>query len=184
MVSFMNRSIDLLEEMAHASGNVFHMNRRGYLFATARPERVQDFIHQADQAARFGAGPLRIHDGRKQGAPYQPLQEWEFEGQPDGADLILDPELIHEHFRYLSRDTVAVIHPRRCGWFSAQQLGMYMLQEARKRGVELAEGQVEQVELVADRVAGVRLSTDNGSQIVSTPNFVNAAGPYLGGYLY
>src|SRR5207344_627642 len=35
MVSVMNRSIDLLEELARESGNVFRMNRRGYLFATA-----------------------------------------------------------------------------------------------------------------------------------------------------
>ncbi|MFN2147499.1 MAG: NAD(P)/FAD-dependent oxidoreductase [Anaerolineales bacterium] len=180
MVGLMNRSIDLLETMAEASGNVFHMNRRGYLFATANPNRVPDFIHQAEEAARFGAGPLRIHDGRKQGSPYRPLQEQGYEDQPDGADLILDPQLIREHFHYLARDTVAVIHPRRCGWFSAQQLGTYMLQEARASGVELIEGQVEQVKLEAGCVAEVRLSTPSGGMAVSTPNFVNAAGPYLG----
>ena len=31
----MNRSIDLLEELRAESGNVFLMNRSGYLFATA-----------------------------------------------------------------------------------------------------------------------------------------------------
>src|SRR5262245_62248189 len=34
MVAVMNRSIDLLEELAHESGNVSNRNRRGYLFAT------------------------------------------------------------------------------------------------------------------------------------------------------
>lgn len=179
MVSMMNRSIDLLESMADESGNVFHLNRRGYLFATANPERVQDFIHQAEEAARFGAGPLRIHDGRRQVPPYQPDPDQGYHDQPDGADLILDPQLIREHFPYLARDTVAVIHPRRCGWFSAQQLGMYMLERARASGVELIEGSVDGVQLEAGAVAGVRLATSAGDQSISTRHFVDAAGPYL-----
>src|SRR5262245_31045479 len=35
MTAFMNRSIDLLEEIARATDNRINMNRRGYLFATA-----------------------------------------------------------------------------------------------------------------------------------------------------
>src|SRR5512142_1614648 len=34
MVALMNRSIDLLENLAHESDNIFHLNRRGYLYAT------------------------------------------------------------------------------------------------------------------------------------------------------
>src|SRR4029453_11320383 len=37
MVVLMNRSIDLLEELARESGNVFRMNRRGYLFSPPPP---------------------------------------------------------------------------------------------------------------------------------------------------
>src|SRR5919206_2456438 len=40
MVAAMNRSIDLLEEQARESGNIFRLNRRGYLFASADPARV------------------------------------------------------------------------------------------------------------------------------------------------
>ena len=40
MIAAMNRSIDLLEELARESGNVFRLNRRGYLFATADAGRV------------------------------------------------------------------------------------------------------------------------------------------------
>ncbi len=36
MVSFMNRSIDIMEELARESGNIFNLNRRGYLYD---PER-------------------------------------------------------------------------------------------------------------------------------------------------
>src|SRR5574341_2408530 len=58
MVRVMNRSIDLLEELARESGNAFRMNRRGYLFATADPERVPVFIRRAEDAAALGVGPV------------------------------------------------------------------------------------------------------------------------------
>src|SRR6185295_11960792 len=61
MVALMNRSIDLLEELARESGNVFRMNRRGYLFATADPARVPHFHRAAAEAAALGSGPVRDH---------------------------------------------------------------------------------------------------------------------------
>src|SRR5262247_2536395 len=61
MVSVMNRSIDLLEELARESGNVFRMNRRGYLFATADHARVAQFRAAAEEAAALGSGPVRLH---------------------------------------------------------------------------------------------------------------------------
>src|ERR1700675_5208786 len=61
MVAVMNRSIDLLEELARESGNVFRMNRRGYLFATADPARVPQFHRAAAEAAALGSGPVREH---------------------------------------------------------------------------------------------------------------------------
>ena len=40
MVGLMNRSIELLEEMASASGCGFGLSRRGYLFVTADRHRL------------------------------------------------------------------------------------------------------------------------------------------------
>src|SRR5712692_956719 len=57
MVSLMNRSIDMLEELARESGNVFHLNRRGYLFATAQPDQAARYLRAAEEAAALGAGP-------------------------------------------------------------------------------------------------------------------------------
>ena len=53
----MNRHIDLLEDLARESGNVFRMNRRGYLFATADRGRVATFIARAHEAEALGGGP-------------------------------------------------------------------------------------------------------------------------------
>src|SRR5881275_1640167 len=61
MVRLMNRSIDLLEELARESGNVFRMNRRGYAFVTAEPARAAEFVGRASVSARLGAGPVRVH---------------------------------------------------------------------------------------------------------------------------
>ena len=63
MVALMNRSIDLLEELARASGNVFRLNRRGYLYATAEPARVAALVAAARDAAERGAGEARVHPG-------------------------------------------------------------------------------------------------------------------------
>ena len=177
MVAVMNRSIDLLEDLARESGNVFRLNRRGYLFVTAEPDRVPQFIQAAAAAAALGAGPVRLHTSPT--SEYRPAPADGFEGQPTGADVITDRTLIRRHFAYLAHDTVALLHARRCGWFSGQQLGMYLLERAREKGVRLIEGRVEGIDTAGGRVRAVRLGARGGTTTISTPRFVNAAGPFV-----
>ncbi len=179
MVSFMNRSIDILEELAHESGNIFKLNRRGYLYATADPARIPTFKHAAEEAATLGAGPARYHTGQPGDPDYIPAPAEGFEDQPTGADVILDPALIRQHFPYLSERTIAVAHARRCGWFSGQQLGMYLLEQAQAHGARLIQGHLEAVDISDGRVQAVRLSNNKGAETISTCHFVNAAGPLL-----
>ncbi|GAB4535600.1 MAG: FAD-dependent oxidoreductase [Anaerolineae bacterium] len=179
MVALMNRSIDILEKLAHETDNIFQLNRRGYLFVTANPERIADFERTAKEAAELGAGPVRYHTGQAGEPAYVPPPAHGFEDQPTGADLILDPALIREHFPYLSERAIAAVHARRAGWFSAQQLGMTMLEKARAKGVRLLEARVEGVQVNGGRVQAVHLSSKGGTMTISTPNFVNAAGPFL-----
>src|SRR6266508_478765 len=200
MVAFMNRSIDLLEEIARATGNRIQLNRRGYLYATADLARAALLRQAAEEAAALGAGPLRIHGTKDEGrrtkdegqiattelsssvlglssSGYIPAPAHGFEGQPDGADLLLDPALIQAHFPYVSKNTVALLHARRCGWFSAQQLGMYMLEQAREHGVRLIRGQVAGVDTSGGRVRAVQVAHDGATSTIATPRFVDAAGP-------
>jgi glycine/D-amino acid oxidase-like deaminating enzyme len=191
MVKFMSRSIDLLEEIARESDNAIQLNRRGYLYATANPDQVATLRRAAEEAASLGAGPLRVHSsgqsaiGSLQGtadcilptASYVPAAPHGFEGQPAGSDLILDPALIREHFPYLAPDIVAVLHARRCGWFSAQQLGMYLLERAREHGVRLVRGRVAAIDTAGGRVRAVQVEAADGLRTIATPRFVNAAGP-------
>jgi glycine/D-amino acid oxidase-like deaminating enzyme len=179
MVRLMNRSIDILEELARESDNCFHLSRRGYLFVTADPARIPDFERAAEEPCALGAGPLRVHTGRPGDPLYTPAPATGFEDLPTGADLILDPPLIHEHFPFLSKDVIAALHTRRCGRMSAQQLGMYMLERARENGTRLMSARVVGVDLQAGRVRAVQVSDGSGSHTIPTDTFINAAGPFV-----
>jgi glycine/D-amino acid oxidase-like deaminating enzyme len=177
MVAVMNRSIDLLEELARESGNVFRLNRRGYLFATADPARVPHFVRAAEDAAALGAGPARVHATAASG--YEAARPEGFDSPLTGADVLTEPALIRRHFPYLAPDTVAVLHARRCGWFSGQQLGMYLLERAREHGARLVEGRVEGIDAAGGRVRGVRVGAPGGARTIGTERAVIAAGPFL-----
>ena len=174
MVGLMNRSIDILEELAAESNNIFRMNRRGYLYATSDRERIIGFRAAAQESEALGAGAAREHIVKALSEEYTPASAEGFSGQPDGSDVLLDRGIIRKYFPYLSESTVAAVHARRCGWLSAQQLGMYMLERAREHGVEFVRAPVTGVELEGGNVSGVRLG--DGSQ-VATEGFFVAAGP-------
>ena len=174
MLSLVNRSIDLMESLATASGNIFRMNRRGYLYVTGDESKVADLQAASLRTASLGAGALRLHS--PESSSYEPASEEGFVNSPDGADLLTGNELIRKHFPYLTERAVAALHVRRAGWLSAQQLGMYLLETARARGVSFESARVMGVNTANGCVHGVHLSS--GEQI-DTPIFINAAGPYL-----
>ncbi len=175
MVALVNASIDRLEELAAESGNAFHLTRRGYVFATADPARVEPLRRESEEISRFGAGPLRVHDAG--GSAYAPSAAEGLDAALTGADLLLDRALIRRHFPYLAEDTVALLHARRCGWMSAQQLGMYLLERARERGLRLVRAHVDGIDVAARRVRAVRTSAGT----IATESVVDAAGPFAGG---
>jgi glycine/D-amino acid oxidase-like deaminating enzyme len=92
---------------------------------------------------------------------------------------VLDPAIIQRRFPFVSPDAIAMLHPRRCGWLSAQQLGMWLLDEARQCGVRLVSGRVVAVDTAGDRVNSVTLQANGAEQRVATRVFINAAGPLV-----
>lgn len=177
MVQLMGRSIDMLEAIAHATDNAILLNRRGYLYATADAATLSAFRAGAEAIAAAGAGPLRLHGVGEAGPAYQPAPAHGFAGLPRGADLLLNQALIRAQFPYLTERTLAVLHARRAGWFSAWQLGAHLLEEARAHGVRLLRGELVGVETAGGRVRGVEVATESGTRRISTPIFVSAAGP-------
>lgn len=102
-----------------------------------------------------------------------------FEDLPEGADFICDAALIRRHFPYLNEQTLAVVHARRCGWLSAQQLGMYMLEQARAAGAKLLQARVQAIDTSGGRVRGVQVSANGANETIEAPILVDAAGPFL-----
>lgn len=178
MVALMNRSIDLLEGWADETGNAIQLNRRGYLFATADPAKADEYLAISRDAEAHGAGPLRIYRGRAGDPTYEPAPSEGYPAHMTGADLMLDPDLIQAHFPYLTPSTIAVLHARRCGWFSGQQLGAWLLAQALGHGARLVSGRVESVDY-DERVQAVHIG---GGQDLTLPTecFVVAAGPKAG----
>ena len=170
MVSLMNRSIDLLEELAEESDNFFDMNRRGYVYLTANPDHAQEMHSQAAAISQLGAGPLRHND-------YQPAPAEGYTDQPTGADFVTDTAVIQQTFPFLADDVCGLLHTRRCGWLSAQQLGMYLLRQAQAQGAKVVRGKVTGVGVENGRVHTIHLHTSSGPQTIQTRAFVNAAGP-------
>ena len=176
MVALMNRSIDLLEEWAELSGDAFHLSRRGYLYATADARHLAKMHEQARSISALGAGELRVHRGLVTDPAYTASESTGYRDSPAGADLFLDADTLRRHFPFLSPATIGGLHARRAGWFSAQQLGAWLLECAKEAGTRLVSARVVGVELEAGAVTGVRI--DSGD-IIHTNRFINAAGPLL-----
>jgi sarcosine oxidase, subunit beta len=174
MLSLMNRSIDLLEGLAEESGNIFSLNRRGYLFVTADQTKIPVMKNRAKIISELGAGPLRVHT--ESISTYKVHNADGYSASMDGADILVGSALIRKHFPYLSEDSVAALHVRRAGWLSAQQLGMYLFESARKLGMQFISSKVTSINICNGEIESVELSS--GDRIF-TRNFVNAAGPYF-----
>jgi len=167
LVRFMNRSIARLEAWHERSGGRFNLNRNGYAYFTASKERALEFARAAEMSARAGAGDLRIHRGGSE--PVTP--------ELDGFDLLLDPAELRARYPWLRGDACAALLARRCGWLSAQQLGMWLLERARESGVELLVGEVVAVERQSGAVVGVGVARGATLERIATSFVVDAAGP-------
>ena len=173
MARFVGRSVDILEELAAKSGNVFRLSRHGYAFATGRPD-VRDALRaQATRLESFGAGAAREHPGP---VPYAPVAGDDWRGVPDGADLLLDPVLVREHFGFLDESAIAVSHVRRAGWMDAIRLGQWLIDEACRHGARVVRDRVVGADATGGRLRGVRLASGT---TITTERLAIAAGPGL-----
>src|ERR1044071_5787902 len=86
MTAFMDRTIDMMEEIARGTGNRINLNRRGYLFATADAGKIEFLQTMAKKAESRGAGTARTHDVTT--SVYEPAQLRGFDSPITGADII------------------------------------------------------------------------------------------------
>ena len=173
MVQFINRSIDLLEELAQLSNNVFELNRRGYVFLTGDPEQAQTLRETASAISALGAGPVRDHSDL---STYVPSPAEGFEHLPAGADFLTSPDAIQHLFPYLTSEAQAMLHVRRAGWMIPVRLGQWMLDQITAQGGRFRQGKVSRILTSGNRVQGVEV---DGKDTVASDRVVIAAGPLL-----
>lgn len=176
LTAFTDDSTTLMEELARASGNRFHMTRRGYALATrcAEPADLIEDLHRG-YGTKAGAR-IRLHKGA--GSPtYCPATRTDWEGAPDGVDVLLDRDLIRAHFPTFSPDIAAVLHIRRAGDISGQQLGQLMLDRIREAGGRLRRARLVGIDAGAPFL--LHLDTAEGAATLRADRIVNAAGPFV-----
>lgn len=176
MVRFMSRSIDLMEDIARASGNRIAMTRRGYVLAT-RTADISATLRQIEDASD-GETDLRLHEGAT-AARYQPPTSPDWTTAPTGFDILSNPALIQQHFPYYDRTLRHLIHVRRAGDISGQQLGQFMLDALRAHGIKVQTGMVRALRQTSAGFA-LEIEGKDGKTQIEAERIVNAAGPFAG----
>jgi D-arginine dehydrogenase len=172
MTEFTDHSIGLMEEIARKSGDRLHMTRRGYALATRNDNPVRLV---AELRAGYGAAAsslIRVHE--RGASSYRPPLSAAWEEAPDGVDVLLDRALIRRTFPSFAPDIACVLHIRRAGDISGQQLGQYMLERIRAGGGKLLKACVTSIEKAAHFTLELGEAGRLRAEIV-----VNAAGPYV-----
>jgi glycine/D-amino acid oxidase-like deaminating enzyme len=174
MTAFTDHSIAMMEEIDRQSGGRLNMSRGGYALVTRR-SRPDDLIQ--DLYRGYGATPGTIRIRESSSCDYRPPLRAPWSEAPDGVDVLLDRDLIRRTFPAYASDVATVIHIRRAGSISAQQLGQYMLEAIRAAGGRLIRGEVRAISTGAPFV--LEVAVDQGSKRIRADRVVNAAGPFL-----
>ena len=124
MKSFMDRSLDLLDEIAASGAAVVH-NRAGYLLATRQHDPQELLQNLAITYPDTDA--VRHHSTA---ASYRRA----LEKPHDGCDLLTGSAEISRAYPGFNTDINHIVHIRRGGTLDAQQLGQTMLQRFREQG--------------------------------------------------
>lgn len=170
MVRMMNRSIDLLDELARESGNIFELNRRGYVYLSADLDEAARLRKSAREISALGGGPLREHVDLTH---YQAEESF----NAHGADYLDDPELVLRLFPQLTPRVRVMLHARRAGWMNAKKLGAYLLERAVASGrVEVVRDRVENIAVENGRFSSAQLAS---GRRIDARTFLLAAGPML-----
>ena len=175
MVAFTDRSIDLMEQIACETSNVFGMNRHGYLLAT-RQQNIDDLVSDLYRGYGDRAHELvRVRD-KSSMSTYSESLSAIWKSVPNGVDVLTDGESIKKLFPAISGDIRNVIHVRRAGDISSQQLAVYMLQRIRESGGRRVAGRLHNV--VFGDGFQLDIETSAGNESITGDYFVNAAGPF------
>jgi len=175
MFEFSNTSIDLMEEIAHKTSNIFNMNQSGYALAT-RARDIDDLISGLHKGyASSTDNEIRIHTGAfSETYPKSGITQWP--GRHEGVDILSNRRLVQKCFPSFSTDIANVMHIRRAGSLSSHQLASYMLGVIRESGGQKYRAEVASIKKNLD--FELELDGPDGREHISADVVVNAAGPF------
>ncbi|MFT5114612.1 MAG: glycine/D-amino acid oxidase-like deaminating enzyme, partial [Parasphingorhabdus sp.] len=144
MTAFTDHSIELMEQIALNTDNHINMTRGGYALATRAAEIQQLTRELYTGYANIDASDIRFHEAGLRNNYEPPFQStWDL--SPSGVDVLLDQELINSTFPSFAKDIRCVVHIRRAGSISSQQLGQLMLEDFRAAGGQLINAVIEDI---------------------------------------
>ncbi len=174
MERFTNHSIDLIEEIARETDNRINMSRRGYVLAT-REANIDDLL--AELLTGYADDPkntIRVHDAGASGS-YEPPLEDDWKTAPSGVDVLRNDTLIKQTFPWYDPEIRTLVHIRRGGAISSQQMGQYMLERFGSLGGQRLRGKVVAIDKTRDFV----IALEDTDEKLRAARIVNAAGPFL-----
>ena len=175
MFAFINRSIDLMEEIAGATKNRINMTRRGYALAT-RQKNIDEFINELKAGMDGLDERLLRHRAKQNCNSYLKSITNNWKTTPNGVDVIQNRQLIRTVFPNYAEDVETVIHIRRGGDIDSQQLGQIMIEYLREVGVEFKFGDV--ISIQKSNGYEVEYKAVDHVQTIHSDIIVNAAGPF------
>ncbi|MCX2698586.1 NAD(P)/FAD-dependent oxidoreductase [Ochrobactrum chromiisoli] len=177
MTQFTNDGIRLLEEIATETDNRINMTRRGYALVTRnyKPDNLIEDLYRG--YGTEAEGLIRFHEGAGDHPSYRPATTADWRDAPDGVDVLCDKSHIQHLFPAYEPDIATVLHVRRGGSISGQQLGQFMLEFIKENGGRLVRGEVTGIERGSQ--FDLAIKTESGVSTLKADRIVNAAGPFI-----
>jgi len=177
MTAFTDHSIDLMEDLARQTDNLINMNRRGYLLTTRSDNSDKLMEELVYGYSQLHDNDIRVHDkaAEKDKLSYRKPDSSRWESAPSGVDVINDQALIRECFPYFDQSIKTLVHIRRAGAISAQQVGQYMLQSFKQASGKLINADVSGI----DVNNGFEIHAEQSNIAIKAERIVNAAGPFI-----
>jgi len=167
MAQLANHSINLMDDLAETTNNIFNMNRRGYAYFS----RDADIEAYLERYAQAGVGDMRVYQGHADG--YDPSENPKL----IGADVLLGNDLIKQYAPFVADDIQSMVHVRRAGWISTRVMAHHMLDVTSGLGVAELRGEVVSFGDGNGTRWELSVNTPYGQQFVTTHKLLKTVGP-------
>jgi glycine/D-amino acid oxidase-like deaminating enzyme len=180
MKLFVERSIQLMEELSIQTDDLINMNRRGYLLST-RKNDISEMIESLYKSFDDKTGQYFRHHLTEKHSKYEPTLSENWQDAPEGVDILQNTNLIRKHFPKFDRSVKNIIHIRKAGMLDSQQMATYMMESFKAAGGKRITGKVIAIDKKSHFEVSLSKSIATKEMIehkIRAKKIVNAAGPF------